>query len=69
MRQSGKYCYGKTPIQTFLDILLFRKTLNQDSDSSLNYLNSSNAHLSDYVLSSTVNFALTQFVGCSRLII
>ncbi len=33
MRQSDKYCYDKTPMQTFLDILLFRKILNQDSDS------------------------------------
>ncbi|GHM59001.1 MAG: hypothetical protein sGL2_11510 [Candidatus Mesenet longicola] len=30
---SGKHCYGKTPMQTFLDTLLSRKILNQDSDS------------------------------------
>lgn len=43
---SGKYCYGKTPMQTFLDSkhIAFQKNISsikQETDISFNYLNSS----------------------------
>ncbi|EAL58099.1 putative transposase, partial [Wolbachia endosymbiont of Drosophila ananassae] len=43
---SGKYCYGKTPMQTFLDskYIAFQKNISsitQEPDISFDYLNSS----------------------------